>query len=263
MQSVAPPVSTRRRPDHANGVYGERQLFARYHRDGDMTARRELVERFLPLARMLARRYERRNQPIEDLVQVASLALVKAIDRYEIDRGTRFSTFAVPTILGELRRHFRDSTWAVHLPRGMQEQVLVLGKVVEGLSADLGTSPTPEQISVAMGLEVEEVIEVMMAAGASDVLSLDAPALDGDDEGPAIGDLVADTDSSFELAERRSAVAGALRWLPERERRILFMRFEEDLTQSQIARRLGMSQMHVSRLIRRSLDRLRILVGEE
>lgn len=262
MQTVAPSVP-RRRPLHAGGLRGERQLFARYRLHGDIAARRELVERHLPLAHKLARRYERRNQPLEDLVQVASLALLKAVDRYDEERGTRFSTFAVPTILGELRRHFRDTTWDVHLPRAKQEQVLALRKVVHRLSADLGTSPTPEQIGVVMGLEVEDVIEVMMASEANDVLSLEAPALDGDEEGPAVGDLVADADVGFELAERRPAVAEALRWLPERERLILYMRFEQDLTQSKIARELGISQMHVSRLIRGSLERLRMLVGEE
>jgi RNA polymerase sigma-B factor len=237
-------------------------LFLRYHRDGDLAARRELIERFLPLARMLARRYERRSEPSEDLVQVASLALVKAIDRFEIDRGNEFSSFAVPTILGELRRYFRGAGWALHVPRGMQERVLDLSRAVERLSADLGTSPTPQQIAAEMSLPVEEVLEAMVAAEAHDTLSLDAPAGSPDNDDTAVADAVGVIDEGFELAERRPAVARALKVLPERERSILHLRFVEDLTQSEIARRLGISQMHVSRLIRRSLDRLRIAVGE-
>lgn len=240
----------------------QRLLFVRYQRDGDLAARRELIERFLPLAHMLARRYERRSEPSEDLVQVASLALVKAVDRFEPDRGTEFSSYAVPTILGELRRHFRDAGWALHVPRGMQERVLALTSAVEQLSAALGTSPTPQQLASKMNLRVEEVLEAMTAATAHDALSLDAPAGSSDNDDATIAEAVGGIDDGFDLAEDRPAIARALEVLPKRERWILHLRFAEDLTQNEIAQRLGISQMHVSRLIRSALDRVRNAVGE-
>jgi RNA polymerase sigma-B factor len=237
-------------------------LFARYQRDGDLAARRELIEAYLPLAQKLARRYGRRAESLDDLVQVASLGLVKAIDRFETDHGAEFTTYAVPTILGELRRHFRDAGWALHLPRGLQELVLAVNGSVDRLSATLGSSPTPQQVADDLRLTVEEVLEAMVAGSAHDTVSLDAPARAEGADGMTIAEAVGEDEHGFELAEDRPAVVHAFKLLPEREREILRMRFGEDLTQSEIAQRLGISQMHVSRLIRRSLDRMRILVGE-
>ena len=236
----------------------DRELLARYHREGDQRAREELVERFMPLARRLARRYQRGQEPLEDLVQVASMGLVKAVDRFEPSRGTAFSSYAVPTILGELKRYFRDAAWAVHVPRGMQERVMETNTTMTKLSKALGRSPTPTEVALELGRTTEEVLESMEAAVAYDSVSLDAPlSTDGDGGGDAYGDRLGDDDGRFELIELGATIAPTLRALSERDRIVLHLRFAEDLTQSEIAERIGVSQMHVSRLIRRSLARLR------
>jgi RNA polymerase sigma-B factor len=241
----------------------EEILFMRYQRNGDMAAREELVERFLPLARRLARRYERASEPLEDLVQVASIGLVKAIDRFETEQGAGFSSYAVPTILGELKRHFRDSGWALHVPRGMQERVLKVNEAVEHLSGELGRSPSPQQVAEELGLPVEEVLEAMEAGAAYDTVSLDAPLRTSDDERTTFADSLGDTDGRFDLIEHSATLGRALRAMPERERSILYLRFAEGLTQVEIAERIGISQMHVSRLIRRALQRLRVVAGAD
>jgi RNA polymerase sigma-B factor len=241
----------------------EQLLFVRYRRDGDMAAREELVKRFLPLARRLARRYDRASEPLEDLVQVASVGLVKAIDRFEIGQGIGFSSYAVPTILGELKRHFRDSGWALHVPRGMQERVLKVNEAVEHLSGELGRSATPQQVADELRLPVEEVLEAMEAGAAYDTVSLDAPLRSSEDERTTIADSVGETDGRFELVEHSATLGRVLRAMPERERTILYLRFAEGLTQGEIAERIGISQMHVSRLIRRALERLRVVAGED
>ena len=236
----------------------EQCLFERLQRDGDLAARAELVERFLPLARKLARRYERASEPLDDLIQVASLGLLKAIDRFDADRGDAFSSYAVPTILGELKRHFRDSGWSVHVPRGMQERVLEVNAAVERLSRDLGRSPSPQQVALKLELSVEQVLEAMEAEAAYDTTSLDRPRRSLDDEpGGILADGIGETDDRFELVEDRLTIGRGVRALPQRERTILYLRFAEGLTQAEIGERMGMSQMHVSRLIRRAIDRLR------
>jgi RNA polymerase sigma-B factor len=234
----------------------DRELLVRYRDKGDLSARDQLVERFLPLARQLARRYQRPNEPLDDLVQVASIGLVKAIDRYDPERGTAFSSYAVPTILGELKRYFRDSGWAVHVPRGMQERVMRLNQAIGKLSRELGHSPSAAELADAMDLPREEVLEAMEAAVAYDAASLDAPR-GGDDEAESYADALGEEDERFELIEYSAAIAPTLKALPERDRLVLHLRFVEDLTQSEIAERIGVSQMHVSRLIRRALTRLR------
>jgi RNA polymerase sigma-B factor len=236
----------------------DERLFNRYQRDGDMQAREQLVERYLPLARSVARRYEGRGESFDDLEQVASLGLVKAIDRFEPDRGLSFSSYAVPTMLGELRRHFRDTGWALHVPRGMQERVLKVNSAVERLSGELGRSPSPQQIAEELSLPVEEVLEAIEAAAAFDTSSLDAPLRSGDDEQQTVAESIGETDGWFEFVEDRTTLGPALRTLSERERLILHLRFAEDLTQSEIAQRIGVSQMHVSRLIRKALERIRV-----
>ncbi len=243
------PAPERTRADYA--------LLMRYRKGGDDIAREELVERFLPLARQLARRYARPNEPIDDLFQVASMGLLKAIDRFDPARGNAFSTFAVPTIVGELKRYFRDTGWAVHVPRPIQERIGQVNRAVNELSRDLGYSPTPHELAERIGSSVEEVLEAMEAAKAFDAVSLDMPRGGSHDEGSAYADTVGAHDERFEMVEYSAVIEPTMAALPDRDRLILRLRFERDLTQSEIAERLGISQMHVSRIIRRSLDRLR------
>jgi len=233
-------------------------LLERYHRDRDLDAREELVLRFLPLARQLASRYRGAGESHEDLVQVACLGLLKAVDRYEPGRGSPFTKYAVPTMLGELKRHFRDKGWAVHVPRATQELVLKVSDAMGALPARLGRPATPRDVAVAIGAPVEQVLEAMEAARAYDASSLDAPRSAGDEDDGAwtLGDAVATAEPGYELVEISETLRGTVRALPDRERLILKLRFEQDLTQAEIAERVGVSQMHVSRLLRRSLDRL-------
>jgi RNA polymerase sigma-B factor len=237
----------------------DRRLLLRYHEQGDAAAREELVERFLPLARQLARRYQRTNEPLDDLMQVASVGLVKAIDRFDPARGTAFSTYAVPTILGELKRYFRDSGWAVHVPRGMQERVMKLDTAAQELHRKLGRSPSAKELGSALELSEEEVLEAMEAASAYDAVSLEQQRSDTDHGSSAdtFQDKLGTEEERYELVEYGAAIAPTLKALSPRERLILHLRFVEDMTQSEIAERIGVSQMHVSRLIRRSLARLR------
>jgi RNA polymerase sigma-B factor len=235
----------------------EQALFVRYQRSGDAIARRELVERFLPLARKLARRYEQASEPLEDLIQVASLALVKAVDRFDAERGDAFSSYAVPTILGELKRHFRDTGWALHVPRGLQERVLEVNNTIESLARRLGRSPSPQQVSEQMNMPVEDVLEAIEAGAAYNTASIDTPRRSGDEEPSTIAETLGEPDARFERIEESATIERGLKSLPERERSILFLRFAEGLTQAEIADRIGISQMHVSRLIRRAIDRVR------
>jgi len=249
--------------DRALRTREDRRLLLRYHQHGDAAAREELVERFLPLARQLARRYQRTNEPLDDLMQVASVGLVKAIDRFDPDRGTAFSTYAVPTILGELKRYFRDSGWAVHVPRGMQERVMKLDTAAQELHRRIGRSPSPKELGEELGLSEEEVLEAMEAASAYDAVSLEQQKGDPDESKDTFQDSLGTEEERYELVEYGAAIAPTLKALTPRERLILHLRFVEDLTQSEIADRIGVSQMHVSRLIRRSLTRLRAVADRE
>jgi RNA polymerase sigma-B factor len=235
----------------------DRRLLTRYRESGDQQAREELVKRFLPLARQLARRYQRTNEPLDDLMQVASVGLVKAIDRFDPERGTAFSTFAVPTILGELKRYFRDAGWAVHVPRGMQERAMKLDQAVETLHRRLGRTPSTREVAGELGLTEEEVLEAMEAQSAYDAVSLEQHRSDDADAGDTYADTIASEEERYELVEYSATIAPVLKALSPRDRLILHLRFAEDLTQSEIAERIGVSQMHVSRLIRRALTRLR------
>jgi RNA polymerase sigma-B factor len=238
------------------------ELFARWQRDGDAVAREALVRQFIPLARGLARRYGRSSEPFEDLQQVASLGLLKALDRYDADRGHPFASFAVPTILGEMRRYFRDSGWAVHVPRGAQERALKVRDAQERLANELGRAPTVNQLAQYLELDAEDVIDALQAIQAYETLSLDAPRPRADGEVVAYGDTVGENDDRYELVELDATVGAALGHIPPRERAILRMRFVDDLTQTEIAERVGISQMQVSRLLRRSLEQLRTLANE-
>lgn len=225
----------------------------------DGSVREELVKLYYPLVEYLARRFIGRGEPLDDLVQVASIGLLKAIDRFEPKRGVKFSTYATPTIIGELKRHFRDKGWAIRVPRRLQEIGLELGSVVPELYQELGRSPTVQEIAVRTGFTSEEVLEGMDAIQAYSVASLDAPT---DDDGASSIHRLGVVDDTLELLEGWANVAPLLRQLPERERRILYYRFVGGLTQSQIAEKLGMSQMHVSRLLSRTLAQLRQAVGD-
>jgi RNA polymerase sigma-B factor len=251
-----------KRPQSAN-TREDRRLLIRYHEEGDLQAREELVERFLPLARQLARRYQRQNEPLDDLLQVASMGLVKAIDRFDPERGTAFSTYAVPTILGELKRYFRDSGWAVHVPRGMQERVMKLDQASQELHRRLGRSPSAGELARELDLNSEEVLEAMEAASAYDAISLEEHRSESSDpQEPTYADSLGREEERYELVEYGATIAPTMKALSERERLILHLRFVEDLTQSEIADRIGVSQMHVSRLIRRALARLRAVARE-
>ena len=232
----------------------ERQLFEKAA-GGDRSARNELIERYLPLAHRLASRYRNSGEAMDDLRQVANLGLVNAVDRYDPSAGP-FARFAVPTILGELKRHFRDKRWTVRVPRSLQERAMEVTSTIEHLYTELGRSPTPRDVAARTGLELEEVLEAMDLSTAYAPQPLDAP-MGADDEGArTLADTLGSDDRRYELVEMGHSVAPAFRALPQREQAILRLRFEEDLTQAEIADRVGISQMHVSRLIRRALERL-------
>jgi RNA polymerase sigma-B factor len=249
------PVATRKTAKSAETA----RLFERWQQNGDEAAREQLVAQFLPLARSLARRYGRSSEPFEDLLQVASLGLLKAIDRYQADRGFPFQSFAVPTILGEMRRYFRDSGWAIHVPRGAQERALKVRDAQERLSNETGRAPNVNQLAVYLELDVEEVIDALQAIRAYETISLDAPRGGGDEDVVPYGDTLGKDDERYELVELDATVSAALAHLPSRDRVVLQLRFVEDLTQTEIAERVGISQMQVSRLLRRSLEQLRAL----
>jgi|HubBroStandDraft_6_1064221.scaffolds.fasta_scaffold730815_1 RNA polymerase sigma-B factor len=256
--AVKPPSTVRSAPPTSLDVS---ELFDRWQRDGDPHAREALVRRFMPLARGLARRYGRSSEPFEDLLQVASLGLLKALDRYDTDRGP-FASFAVPTILGEMRRYFRDSGWAIHVPRGAQERALKVRDAQERLANVHGRSPSVNQLAEYLEFDVEDVIDALQAVQAYDTLSLDAPRPRADGEVVAYGETLGQDDERYELVELDATLTAVLGHIPARERAILRMRFIEDLTQTEIAQRVGISQMQVSRLLRRSLEQLRTLTQD-
>ena len=223
---------------------------------GDAQALAALVERFMPLARSVASRYARSGEPLDDLVQVASVGLIKAIKRFDPDRGLAFSSYAVPTMTGELRRHFRDRGWAVRPPRGLQETALQVTKVTEELSRRLGRPPTIRQIGQALEMTDEQVLEARMALNGMSAVSFETPRSIGDEEGETLGATLGDEDTGFELAEARAVVDRLSQCLTDREREIVRLRFDEDLTQAEIGERVGVSQMQISRILRGALKKL-------
>jgi RNA polymerase sigma-B factor len=243
--------------DRLARTLNERRLFARYRERDDQAARDALVERFLPLATQLARRYHRGNEPLDDLVQVASVGLLKAIDRFDPARGTAFSSFAVPTIAGELKRHYRDKGWAVRVPRDLQELALRVDRATEPLFHKLGRAPTPSELADELGVTIEQVLEAHEAAAAQRADSLDRPVSDADQDAAQLGDTLGSDEPGYRRAEDLATVESMASVLSDREREILSLRFEEDLTQSEIGERVGLSQMHVSRLLRQAVERLR------
>jgi RNA polymerase sigma-B factor len=233
----------------------DRQLLKLYHERGDATAREELVNRHLPLVKSLARRYAGRGEALEDIEQVGAIGLIKAIDRYELSREVALTTYATPNVVGEIKRHFRDKGWAIRVPRALQELNGKMGPTIETLTSRLGRSPSIAEIAAEFETSPEQVLEAMEAGSAYAPVSLSAgPTSEGElDPLETIGDV----DEEFARTDDRTSLEPALAALPEREQEILRMRFEDGLTQTQIAEQIGISQMHVSRLIRRSLERMR------
>lgn len=262
------PVSTRpddapRKPGPSEQLSEERALLRRYRSDRQPAVREELVSRFMPLARRLASRYRGGAEPFDDLIQVASLGLVKAIERFDPDRGTAFSSFAVPTILGELKRHFRDRGWSVHVPREVQERIVLVERAMTELPTRLGRPPSVAEIAERLECEPEDVLEAMHAAQTHHAISLDAASsIDADDAAP-LGERIGESDPSFEAIEYGEAIERAMVDVSNRDRMVLHLRFVEDLTQSEIAERVGVSQMHVSRILRATLEKLREAVPRE
>jgi RNA polymerase sigma-B factor len=238
------------------------ELFVRWQQRGDRRAREELIERFLPLARKLAARYRgAAGEPFDDLLQVASLGLVKAVNRFDPARGTSFSSFAVPTILGELKRYFRDTGWSAHVPRGAQELALRVQEAGRAVSDRTGRSPTTQQLAEYLEVSVEEVIAGLEAGNAHHAASLDAPHDELDGQPRTLNEILGADDERYELVDQRTTISAAASLLSAREQDVLALRFGEDLTQTEIAQRIGVSQMQVSRILRRALERLRELAG--
>jgi RNA polymerase sigma-B factor len=250
---------------HDNGsarTLQERALFERYVRLRHPHTRSTLIERYLPLARSVARRYEHPGEPLEDLVQVASLALIKAVDRFEPARGHAFTSFAVPTIVGELKRYLRDRTWIVRPPRGLQELALRVDRAMSELAHQLDRPPTVSELARAVGLDDEHVVEALLARSGRSALSLQAAGTEDDSSSRLEDELGAD-DGDYELAETRVTLHRMLALLPAREREVLRLRFQEDMTQGEIGARIGVSQMQVSRIIRGATARLREIADQQ
>jgi RNA polymerase sigma-B factor len=231
----------------------DEELLDTYYRERDLAAREELVDRFMPFARKLAVRYIHSREPLDDLMQVACIGLLNAIDRFDPEHGKKFTAFAAPTILGELKRYFRDKGWAIHVPRDLQERVLAASRHAERLSVQLRRSPTIDELAHALGCTVEQTVEAIDAGRNYELTSLDAPVAQDDEDGCALTETLGGEDDGFELAEDRQALASNWAELPELERQVLGLRLFQGLTQREISRQIGYSQMHVSRLLRRSM----------
>src|SRR4051812_3041965 len=244
------------RSEPRSELASDAELLRRYHRDGDIAARQRLIERHVGFVRRLAQRYARRGEQLEDLTQVGCVGLIKAIDRFDGGFGASLTTYAAPNILGEIKRHFRDRGWSVRVPREIQELNVKLTKTVDELTTKLGRSPSPDELAAATGTSVEQVLEALESSSAYSAMSLsEGPDPDEEVGGPM--ETLGEDDREYELSEQRLTLATGIQRLPARERAILHLRFFEGLTQSEIADRVGISQMHVSRLIRNALDKMR------
>jgi RNA polymerase sigma-B factor len=241
----------------------DRILLRRYHEEGDVAARQQLIEQYMSLVRSLARRYSYRGEQLEDLVQIGAIGLIKAIDRFDLDRGVELTTYATPNIIGEIKRHFRDRGWSVRVPRGLQELNVQLSRLVEQLTVQLGRSPTITELAEAAGVTEEEVLEALESGRAYSSLSLSGGGGGGEDDELDPLESLGTEEHQYEVSEDRAVLAPGFRALDQRERTILHLRFFEGLTQSQIAQQVGISQMHVSRLIRRSLEKIRAEIAAE
>ena len=242
----------------------DKVLLRRYHAEGDLDAREQLIEQNMSLVRSLARRYSYRGEQLEDLVQIGAIGLIKAIDRFDLNRGVELTTYATPNIIGEIKRHFRDRGWSVRVPRGLQELNIQLSRLLEELTVQLGRSPTISELAKAAGVEEEEVLEALESGRAYSSVSLSTGGGQDDDGELDPLESLGTEEHEYEVSEDRAVLAPGFRVLDERERKILHLRFFKGLTQSQIAQQVGISQMHVSRLIRRSLEKIREeIAGEE
>jgi RNA polymerase sigma-B factor len=250
------------RETDARRVDADRVLFERFADERDPIDRDLLVERFVPLARSIASRYQRRGEPFEDIFQVACVGLLNAIDRYDVSRGRAFSSFAVPTIAGEIKRYYRDRSWSVRVPRDLQDLTLAVDRACGDLEMQLGRAPTIAEIAERLGGDEEDVVEALQARHAKRSDSLDEPQHLDDDSRATVGDCIAVDDVGFSLAEQRADLGMLMRCLTRRERLALYWRFEQDVTQEEIGKRLGISQMQVSRILRSSLERLRKLAKD-
>jgi RNA polymerase sigma-B factor len=235
----------------------DKALLRRYHEDGDLKAREQLIEQYMPLVHSLAHRYAYRGEQLEDLVQIGAIGLIKAIDRFDVSRGFELTTYATPNIIGEIKRHFRDRAWAVRVPRGLQELNARLSKLVDELTVQFARSPTVPELAKAAGVEPEEVLEALESGRAYSSLSLSQGNVHEDGEELDPLETLGGVETAYDAADDRAMLAPGLNLLDERERWILHLRFFEGLSQSQIAEQVGISQMHVSRLIRRSLEKIR------
>ena len=241
----------------------DKVLLRRYHEHGDLQAREQLIEQYMSLVRSLARRYSYRGEQLEDLVQIGAIGLIKAIDRFDLERGVELTTYATPNIIGEIKRHFRDKGWSVRVPRGLQELNVQLSRLMEQLTVQLARSPTIPELAKAAGVEEEEVLEALESGRAYTSLSLSVGGGGGDDDDLDPLESIGTEEHQYEVSEDRAVLAPGFKVLDERERKILQLRFFEGLTQSQIAQQVGISQMHVSRLIRRSLEKIRETIAED
>ncbi len=235
-------------------------LLVAFHRDGDEQARERALVELMPLVRALATRYAGRGEPLEDLVQVGSIGLIKAVDRFDVDRGVDFASYAVPTIVGEIRRHFRDKAWAMHVPRRLKELSLRLSRVLDQLTTELGRSPTMTELAEAAGVDEEDAIDALDSMNAYATRSLQAPFDEGSED--SLVEKIGADEPGYVEVEDGSLIAAGLDALDERERQIIELRFFHEMTQSQIASEIGISQMHVSRLLRRALARMRGRIEE-
>ncbi|HKG11232.1 MAG TPA: SigB/SigF/SigG family RNA polymerase sigma factor [Gaiellaceae bacterium] len=239
-------------------------LLKRYHEQGDVSAREKLIEHYMPLVRSLARRYSYRGEQLEDLVQIGAIGLIKAIDRFDVNRGVELTTYATPNIIGEIKRHFRDKGWSVRVPRGLQELNVQLSRIVEQLTIQLGRSPTIPELAEAAGVEEEEVLEALESGRAYSSVSLSTGGGGGDDDDELDPlESLGEEEHEYQVSEDRVVLEPGFKVLDDRERMILHLRFFKGLTQSQIAQQIGISQMHVSRLIRRSLEKIRAEIAAD
>jgi RNA polymerase sigma-B factor len=258
MKRPAGVVRRYRRPDKVR----TRRLLTRYHKYGDQKAREQAIQEQLPLVEFLARKFTGRGEPVEDLMQVASVGLIKAVDRFDVDRNIEFSTYATPNILGEIKRYFRDKGWAMRVPRGLQELRQSAKEAIRDNTVKTGRSPTIQELAETLNSDVESVAEALTLGRAYNTASLDAPVSQDDREGDTIMDLQADENSPIEGIEDRILLQKAIENLKGQQQKILKLRFNEGKTQTEIASAIGVSQMHVSRLLRRAIEDLRRQLGE-
>jgi RNA polymerase sigma-B factor len=238
-------------------------LLRKYHEEGDLHAREQLIEQYMSLVRSLARRYSYRGEQLDDLVQIGAIGLIKAIDRFDLERGVELTTYATPNIIGEIKRHFRDKGWSVRVPRGLQELNVQLSKLIEQLTVQYSRSPTIPELAKAAGVEEEQVLEALESGRAYSSLSLSSGTTSDGEEDLDPLESIGTEELQYEVSENRAVLAPGFRVLDERERKILQLRFFDGLTQSQIAQQVGISQMHVSRLIRRALEKIRAEIASD